>query len=102
MQAQLSDALRDKSRLEEGKQEMEEKVGRLQKRLEELSVQKENGVGISSQAQALRLAELQAEVGKILKERDEYLKEKIQLEIQVEALTKQVTQLQTDLNASTT
>jgi predicted nuclease with TOPRIM domain len=38
MQAQLQDALRDKSRLEEGKQEMEEKVGRLQKRLEELSV----------------------------------------------------------------
>ena len=38
MQAQLQDALRDKSRLEEGKQEMEEKVGLLQKRLEELSV----------------------------------------------------------------
>ena len=48
-------------------------------------------MGISSQAQASRLAELQAEVGKILKERDEYLKEKIQLEIQVDALTKQVT-----------
>ena len=74
MQAQLQDALREKSLLEEDNQEMQEKVGHLQRRLEELSVQQENGVGISSQAQAARLAELQAEVAKIVKDRDEYLK----------------------------
>jgi predicted nucleic acid-binding Zn-ribbon protein len=46
------------------------------------------------------LADLQAEVGKIVKERDEYLKEKIQLEIQVEGMAKQITQLQTEVSGS--
>ena len=47
------------------------------------------------------MADLQAEVGKIVKERDEYLKEKIQLEIQVEGMAKQITQLQTEVSVST-
>ena len=38
MQAQLQDALRDKTRLEEGKQEMEDRLSHLQKKLEELSL----------------------------------------------------------------
>jgi len=51
-------------------------------------MQQENGVGISSQAQAARLAELQGEVAKIVKERDEYLRDKVRLEISEGNITK--------------
>ena len=101
MQAQLQDALRDKTRLEEGRLEMEERVGMLQKSLQELSMQQENGVGISNQAQAARLAELQGEVAKIVKERDEYLRDKVRLEISEGNLSKQAAQLQSELSTQT-
>ena len=45
-------------------------------------------MGISNQAQAARLAELQGEIAKIVKERDDYLKDRVRLEISEGSLIK--------------
>jgi len=58
-------------------------------------------VGISSQAQAARLAELQGEIAKIVKERDEYLRDKVRLEISEGNITKKCAQLQSELSSQT-
>lgn len=58
-------------------------------------------MGISSQAQAARLAELQGEIAKIVKERDEYLRDKVRLEISEGNITKQAAQLQSELSTQT-
>ena len=61
-------------------------------------MQQENGVGISNQAQAARLAELQGQIGKIVKERDDFQKDKMRLEISEGNLTKQIAHLQSELS----